>query len=93
LLIDDALENAISVVKAASPTPVLLFGQYEWNRRLSQPGDNNDQMSFDTRFKVEGGRKFWQDEKVELPEDLPLWRVDDWNMVVKWIEEQLQESN
>ncbi|KAJ7462802.1 hypothetical protein B0H11DRAFT_2054418 [Mycena galericulata] len=39
VLIDDSAENAIQCSTALSPTRVLLFGNYEWNKRISGPGD------------------------------------------------------
>ncbi|KAJ7456574.1 hypothetical protein FB451DRAFT_1407269 [Mycena latifolia] len=39
VLIDDSAENAIQCSTASSPTRVLLYGNYEWNKRISGPGD------------------------------------------------------
>lgn len=35
-LIDDALENALACATSDPPTPVLLFGANEWNKRVSR---------------------------------------------------------
>jgi hypothetical protein len=92
LLIDDSAENAIHCASAASPTRVLLFGDYEWNKRLSGHGDARDDMSFDRRLKAEGGREFWKEETVPVPEGTPLWRVKDWGEVVRWVRRARSEG-
>lgn len=40
--------------------PVLLFGDYEWNKRISGPDDVNDERTFDQRLASENGREFWK---------------------------------
>ncbi|KAJ3853304.1 hypothetical protein EV368DRAFT_81697 [Lentinula lateritia] len=91
LLIDDSSENALQVSTSSSaatpPTPVLLFGHYEWNKRLSLHSDAVDAMAFDTRLKIEGGREFWKYERFEdhIPEGAPLHRVRDWEEVVRFV--------
>ncbi|KAF9073877.1 hypothetical protein BDP27DRAFT_1390893 [Rhodocollybia butyracea] len=96
VLIDDSSENALQVSTSSSaatpPTPVLLFGQYEWNKRLSTRADAVDTMVFDTRLQIEGGKEFWKDEKLEdhIPEGAPLHRVKDWPEVVRWVRAELK---
>ncbi|KAJ3882386.1 hypothetical protein F5051DRAFT_394724 [Lentinula edodes] len=91
LLIDDSSENALQVSTSSSaatpPTPVLLFGHYEWNKRLSLHSDAVDAMAFDTRLQKEGGREFWKYERFEdhIPEGAPLHRVRDWEEVVQFV--------
>ena len=85
LLIDDSAENALQCATSETPTPVLLFGDYEWNKRLSGPGDMIDEMIFERRFVANGQREFWKDEKVDLPEGAPVHRVKEWEEVVKWV--------
>ncbi|KAJ3919018.1 hypothetical protein F5877DRAFT_66896 [Lentinula edodes] len=91
LLIDDSSENALQVSTSSSaatpPTPVLLFGHYEWNKRLSLHSDAVDAMAFDTRLQIEGGREFWKYERFEdhIPEGAPLHRVRDWEEVVQFV--------
>jgi len=96
LLIDDSSENALQVSTSSSaatpPTPVLLFGQYEWNKRLSSHADAMDTMTFDNRLQIEGGKEFWKDERLEdhIPEGAPLHRVKDWQEVVRWVRAELK---
>ncbi|KAF7320185.1 Protein kinase domain-containing protein [Mycena kentingensis (nom. inval.)] len=68
ILIDDSAENAIQVSTASTPTPVLLFGEYEWGKRISVAGEGADVMSFDIRLAACGGEKFWEKETLEIPE-------------------------
>jgi hypothetical protein len=63
---------------------VLLFGDYEWNKRISSPTDNRDEMAFKEREKIEGG-EFWKKEKLEVPGGAPLCRVRNWEEVVEWV--------
>jgi hypothetical protein len=86
LLIDDSAENALSCATASPPTRVLLFGDYQWNKRCSNPEDNRDAMSFDRRLEAKGGREFWKEEQLEVPEGAPLERVKDWGEVIQWIQ-------
>ncbi|KAJ6604220.1 hypothetical protein DFH09DRAFT_1442244 [Mycena vulgaris] len=85
VLIDDSAENAIQCSTASSPTRVLLFGDYEWNKRISGPGDGADEMSFDRRLAAAGGREFWKEEELIVPEGVPLERVKDWSEVIRWV--------
>ncbi|KAE9383661.1 hypothetical protein BT96DRAFT_1027113 [Gymnopus androsaceus JB14] len=87
LLIDDSSENALQVSTASPPTHVLLFGQYEWNKRFSTHSDAVEAMAYDTRLQIEGGREFWKYERFEdhVPEGAPLQRVKDWSEVIRWV--------
>ncbi|KAK0245878.1 hypothetical protein EDD85DRAFT_802419 [Armillaria nabsnona] len=86
ILIDDSSENALQCATAIPvATRVLLFGDYEWNKRISGAGDGSDDMSFDIRLKSHGGKEFWKEETVEVPEGAPLERVKDWSEVVRWV--------
>ncbi|KAJ8517041.1 hypothetical protein ONZ45_g5740 [Pleurotus djamor] len=76
LLIDDSAENAIQCSTHDPPTRVLLFGDYQWNKRTSGPSDYRDEMSFDIRLKAEGGREFWKEEALEIPKDAPIPNYD-----------------
>jgi len=87
LLIDDSSENAIQCATAKPEIPALLFGNYEWNKRVSKQGDARDEMSFDRRLAVEGGREFWKEETVEVPDGTPLYRVKDWEEAVRWVQQ------
>ncbi|RXW23837.1 hypothetical protein EST38_g2000 [Candolleomyces aberdarensis] len=92
LLIDDSAENAIQCVTAEKPIQTLLFGAYEWNKRLSGPGDARDEMAYDVRLEREGGRKFWEEESVPVPEGAPLHRVRDWGEAIRWIRARKEEG-
>ncbi|KAJ7293759.1 hypothetical protein C8J57DRAFT_1269922 [Mycena rebaudengoi] len=85
VLIDDSAENAIQCSTALSPTQVLLFGDYEWNKRISGTGDGADEMSFDRRLAAASGKEFWKDETLIVPDGVPLFRVKDWSETVRWI--------
>ncbi|KAJ7042672.1 hypothetical protein C8F04DRAFT_1076720 [Mycena alexandri] len=86
LLIDDSAENAIQCSTAISPTRVLLFGDYEWNKRISGGGNGAEEMmSFDQRTAFCGGREFWKEETLVIPDGVPLERVKDWSGVVRWV--------
>lgn len=71
LLIDDSAENAVQVCTASEPTPVLLFGDYEWNKRLSSPEDSTDEMSYDRRLTTAVNKEFWKDVSVLLTSGAP----------------------
>ncbi|KAJ7275465.1 hypothetical protein B0H12DRAFT_1006202, partial [Mycena haematopus] len=92
ILIDDSAENAIQCSTALPPTRVLLFGDYEWNKRISGPGDGVDEMSFDRRLAAGGGKKFWQEETLVVPDGVPIERVKDWSEVVRWVKSARQEG-
>lgn len=87
LLIDDSIENALKCLHADPPVPVLLFGDREWNKRESKYENINTELSFEQRLEKEGGREFWKEENVEIPEGAPLTRVNDWVELVAWVEE------
>ncbi|KAJ7630530.1 hypothetical protein FB45DRAFT_915794 [Roridomyces roridus] len=92
VLIDDSAENAIQCSTALSPTRVLLFGDYAWNQRISKAGDGDDSMSFDRRLAACGGKEFWKEESLMVPEGVPLERVKDWSEVVRWVENARKEG-
>ncbi|KAJ7814109.1 hypothetical protein B0H14DRAFT_2850873 [Mycena olivaceomarginata] len=92
VLIDDSAENAIQCSTASSPTRVLLFGDYEWNKRISGPGDGADEMSFDRRLAAGGGKEFWKEDMLVIPDGVPLERVKDWSQVVRWVKTARQEG-
>ncbi|KAF8058263.1 hypothetical protein FPV67DRAFT_1524691 [Lyophyllum atratum] len=92
VLIDDSAENALQCATSRQPTQVLLFGDYEWNKRISASGDAKDEMAFDRRLEAEGGREFWKEETLEIPEGAPLCRVKDWSEVVRWVRDARSEG-
>lgn len=54
--------------------------------------DIKDELSFAQRLEKEGGREFWKDEDTVLPEGAPLTRVDDWQGVLEWVENQRSQG-
>jgi hypothetical protein len=42
-------------------------------------------MSFDIRFKACGGKEFWKEETLSIPEGAQLRRVKDWSEVIRWV--------
>ncbi|EAU92658.2 hypothetical protein CC1G_01703 [Coprinopsis cinerea okayama7 len=92
LLIDDSSENALSVASAENPTPVLLFGDYQWNQRVCNPADSHEDTTFDIRLKREGGKEFWKGESVPIPEGAPLWRVKDWSDALRWVKQRIVDG-
>ncbi|KAI0803115.1 hypothetical protein BC629DRAFT_1491838 [Irpex lacteus] len=91
-LVDDSLENSLKCATHPTPTPVLLFGKNEWNQRLSKYNDIKDEQSFEQRLEKEGGREFWKEENIVIPEGIPLTRVDNWEGVLRWVEEQRSQG-
>lgn len=89
-MIDDSLENGLKCAKATPPVPILLFGDNQWNQREAKYANIKDELSFDERLKKEGGREFWKDENVTIPEGLPLVRVKGWQDVVRWVEANIK---
>ncbi|KAI0651534.1 hypothetical protein C8Q79DRAFT_1004822 [Trametes meyenii] len=85
-LIDDSAENATKCVTSSPPVPVLLFGDNAWNQRVAHYNDFKKELSFEEKFAREGGREFWKEEKVEVPEGAPLTRVKGWDEVLQWVE-------
>jgi len=92
LLIDDSLENAL-LCGHHPPIPVLLFGDYEWNKRQSFSTDHRDDMTFSRRLEAEGP-EFWKtdDLKDVYPDGARLWRVRDWGEAVRWVEKAREEG-
>ena len=80
-LVDDSLENSLKCATHPTPTPVLLFGKNEWSQRLSKYGNIKEELSFQQRLEKEGGREFWKEENIVIPEGIPLTRVDNWEGV------------
>ncbi|KAF8649756.1 hypothetical protein AX16_005523 [Volvariella volvacea WC 439] len=92
LLIDDSAENSIQCATADPPVKVLLFGDYEWNKRISGHGDATDEMAFDNRLKANGGKEFWKEETLDIPDGVPLWRVKDWGEVIRWVRQAISDG-
>ncbi|KAH0838550.1 hypothetical protein J3R83DRAFT_6869 [Lanmaoa asiatica] len=102
LLIDDSLENAVACAEYVSPSgdgvapSVLLFGYYQWNKRLSLPEDEHDDMVYARRVELGNGDTNFLVEDVRHGEEALaranekrqdfVQRVKDWNAVVSYIE-------
>jgi len=81
LLVDDLLETALKVGRDANKL-VLLFGDYEWNKRI----DAGDLWSFDEKLALEGGKEWWKDDNTSLSSEDSIWRVRNWEEVLQWLE-------
>lgn len=90
-----SLSNASTTTSSSAPTPTLLFGQFEWNKRQSFSTDNRPEAAFDARLAAEGP-EFWKKDDVDIEakakEGLPLWRVRDWAEAVRWIGKAKKEG-
>jgi len=80
LLIDDSLETALHFGRDAN-RPVLLFGAYEWNKRV----DAGDPWGFDDKLALEGGKQWWKHDTISLRSDDRIWRVRGWEDVLQWL--------
>ncbi|KAG8951256.1 hypothetical protein FRC04_006495 [Tulasnella sp. 424] len=87
MLIDDSLDNCMDCAK--SGIPVLLFGDYEWNKRRSGISAGVESMGFEEREKVEGtGRRWWVRDDVADERLSPLIRrVRGWDDVLRAVRE------
>jgi hypothetical protein len=61
--------------------PVLLFGGYEWNKRV----DAGDPWTFDDKLALEGGKEWWKDDTISLRSGDRIWRARDWEEVLRWL--------
>lgn len=102
LLIDDSLENAMASAEHVPESeddvvpPVLLFGDYQWNKRLSFPEDEHDDMAYARRVELRNGDTSFLAEDARLGEEALaranekrrnfVQRVKDWNEVVRYVE-------
>jgi hypothetical protein len=73
LLIDDSLETALCFGRTAD-RPVLLFGDYEWNKRV----DTGDPWTYDDKLALEDGNEWWKGDTISLRSDDNIWRVRNW---------------
>jgi hypothetical protein len=83
LLIDDLLETALAFGRTAN-RPILLFGDYEWNKRVDMGGP----WTFDDKLALEGGKEWWKDDTISLRSEDKIWRVKDWAEVLEWLKER-----
>ena len=95
-MIDDSAENSLKCATADPPVPVLLFGDYAWNKRVGRYSDVKAEVSFEEKLKREGGREFWKDDAAqlekEIPPGAPLTRVKNWDEVLEWVEKKRAEG-
>jgi hypothetical protein len=73
-------------VAADPPIPVLLFGMYEWSKRLANIDvqDPKTLMDFMCRLEYEG-EAFWLRDEMLVSDSVPMTRVQDWSAVVAFI--------
>ena len=84
ILIDDSVENALECARASPPVKVLLFGDYQWNKRESRLDHVKDEYSYEERSRHEGSYDNWwkkDSDDMHIPESLPIRRVKDWKEV------------
>ncbi|EGN92424.1 hypothetical protein SERLA73DRAFT_99345 [Serpula lacrymans var. lacrymans S7.3] len=88
------------------PIPVLLFGTYPWNKRLSLSSDCSfstpDEQVFDVRVEKTGGERFLEEDAIWAEEVLSgdgersdragVYRVRDWGEVMKWVTRAREEG-
>lgn len=102
LLIDDSLENTVACAEYVSPNgdgaapPVLLFGDYQWNKRLSLPEDEHDEMAYARRVELRNGDTSFLVGDIRQGEEALaranekrrnfVRRAKDWKEVVSYVE-------
>jgi len=91
-LIDDNLNHVVSCSAGRPPVPTVLFGEYEWNKRLSSVASELDQMGYEQRLLAEKGVEWWkEDELHELP--LLVKRSSSWADVETVLDHVLSVSD
>jgi len=80
LLIDDSMETALAFGRNTN-RPILLFGDYEWNKRL----DAGDPWTFNEKLALEGGKEWWKEDTISLRSEDSIWRVRSWDEVLQWL--------
>lgn len=86
VLIDDSAENAFKTSASPHAITVLLFGRYNWNRRVAKIKSEAEELSHEEKNKAEDGREWWKDDEFELPQPgLQIHRTEDWDVVVEWV--------
>lgn len=79
LIIDDSVENALDCARLDSVS-VILFGDYEWNRRESKE-DRYHLLTHLQRLAISRGYPWWEGDNVGvLPPNVK--RVARWPLVV-----------
>ncbi len=93
LLIDDSVENALACASATPPVTVLLFGDYQWNKRESKVDAPEDHLGYEDRLKAEGGQEWWLEDNVDGNQPSNVTRARGWQEVVSWAKENLAGSS
>ena len=84
---DDSAENTIACARDATPPiPVLLFGNYSWNKRISSIDKPEDHLGYKQRLEYEHGEEWWKKEDVDKILPANVKRAKDWKEVVAYIE-------
>ena len=94
VLIDDSAENAFKTASVPHPITVLLFGNYNWNRRLAKIKSEAEELSHEEKNKIENEREWWKDDEFELPQPgLRVHRTEDWEAVVEWVRKAKEDGH
>jgi hypothetical protein len=80
LLIDDSIETALAFGRNNN-RPILLFGEYEWNKRV----DAGDPWTFDEKLALEGGKEWWKEDTISVRSEDGIWRVRNWEDILQWL--------
>ncbi|KAI6136881.1 hypothetical protein F5141DRAFT_1077284, partial [Pisolithus sp. B1] len=78
LLIDDS--HVVESSGTVTPPHVLLFGSYEWNKRLSRRSEERDDMMYARRMEVEGDNQ--EELRKANSNKIRVKRVQNWNEVI-----------
>ncbi|KZT36022.1 hypothetical protein SISSUDRAFT_1076617 [Sistotremastrum suecicum HHB10207 ss-3] len=84
LIIDDCANHTFTCASASPVVPSILFGDYQWNQRLSVTEDDKDFLSHDARTLIEGQPGWWEKDNLDsLPETMK--RARSWPDAVQHI--------
>jgi len=91
VLIDDNLNHVLTCATSTPQLPCVLFGDYEWNKRVSGSTDALDVLSYDERARAEAGVGWWERDTIqELPQSIT--RCNDWEETVRIVNEIIAQS-
>lgn len=94
LLVDDSLENAFACARDVYPVPVLLFGNWQWNKRRSPLRDEPGTLDYLSYVEREALGMSWMDEAVSDSEFPPgIERVYSWPGVVDTIRRRFPRNS
>jgi len=94
LLVDDSLENAFVCARDAQPVPVLLFGNWQWNKRRSLMRDDpgcQDYLSYKERQEL--GMSWMDDEISDKEHPAGIERVYSWPGVVDVVRRRFPQGS